>query len=146
MSATAVTSRSQHFTTLLPSLKLLAFFLLLFYDVPWALARAEGVDVDVPFSNEHSIATYSLHFNQLWVSAGATDHCRKKCFCPWLWAALIYEYNCLEVSLPTCPVSKTIVVGSSLGPMASQVVGLDQVYSTRHELFPVQQASSPMQM
>lgn len=41
-----------------------------------SLATGGGVDINVSFGAEHSIDTYSQHFDQLGVSALTTEHCR----------------------------------------------------------------------
>lgn len=63
-----------HFVTLVPILWILFSFHPFFCDVLWALKAR--VDLDVSTMSEYSV-TYSLHFEQLWVSTltPTSNHC-----------------------------------------------------------------------
>lgn len=77
------------------------------------------------FSSPHCIKQL------LWLILGTTQICG-------------YKHQYLEWSLTIWPFSKTTVVGSPLSPMISQLEAFDQVYSTRHEISPVEQALHPI--
>lgn len=68
------------------------------------------------------------------------------CLCLWSFITLAtekYKHYHLEGSFTTCSFSKTTRVHLPLGPMASPGWAFHRVYSTRHELPPIEQASNP---
>jgi hypothetical protein len=74
-------------------------------------SRLASCDKDVSFMADHSTDSYSLYFDQLWVSELPTVHCTKKCLCWDLSAALIcvYRDTNLEGSSVLCSFNKILV-------------------------------------
>lgn len=131
--------KKQRFPALLRFLALgLRFLRLLLLRCP--LAR--GVDRS---RAEHPTVTFSQHMSQLWLSALTAARGRRKLLWPRLTAAPLYGYKskCIEGYLTMCLFSKSYSGFASLGlwpPLPCAFI--DQVYDTRHEFVPVEQAWS----
>lgn len=99
-------------------------------------------NIDIEFMPEYSQTFFSLHFNQLWVSAFMIIQCTKKFLWWQLRIALIYGYNnkYLEGSLVLCLFKKVMVISSPFSLWSPQPWILSLINSVKPEYPPMEWA------
>lgn len=88
-------------------------------------------------------ASYTLHFEQLWVSALTTNYFKKKIIGQKLRVTQMYghKHAYLECTLTACPLGNRTAVGFPLQGLWSPILW---VCSNRHEIPPVRQPPYPI--